>query len=207
METFLKVCNAVGAALHWLTGWIVHPGKGGCCEMEKLEKNDKQVYIMAKYDLFSIYDMKARAYANPFYAVNSDIAVRLFMDIIRSEGELSWAKYPGDFCLYHIGTFDTNSAFCENSSPTLIALGSSCDSGRFETSVSPDCFSTSQEVEPGTTHASCPTSTTTTPSTISAGPTAQPCAERGFGGNHANGAPGWKARLSSIFGISRSRGE
>lgn len=20
--------------LHWLTGWIVHPEKGGCCEMD-----------------------------------------------------------------------------------------------------------------------------------------------------------------------------
>lgn len=32
METILKWCCAIGGALHWLTGWLVHPKKGGCCE-------------------------------------------------------------------------------------------------------------------------------------------------------------------------------
>lgn len=34
METFLKCCQSVGAFFHWLTGWLVHPKKGGCCEMD-----------------------------------------------------------------------------------------------------------------------------------------------------------------------------
>lgn len=33
MSAFLKVCVAIGSALHWLTGWFVHPDKGGCCDM------------------------------------------------------------------------------------------------------------------------------------------------------------------------------
>lgn len=32
METFLSILSAVGKGLHWLTGWIVHPSKGGCCQ-------------------------------------------------------------------------------------------------------------------------------------------------------------------------------
>lgn len=31
METFLSILHGVGKGLHWLTGWLVHPNKGGCC--------------------------------------------------------------------------------------------------------------------------------------------------------------------------------
>lgn len=33
-----KVLDTVSKALHYITGWIVHPDKGGCC-YEKDEKN------------------------------------------------------------------------------------------------------------------------------------------------------------------------
>ena len=42
MESFLKVLHAIGAGIHWFTGWIIHPNRGGCCEMtEKLDKDKK----------------------------------------------------------------------------------------------------------------------------------------------------------------------
>lgn len=31
MDTFLNIFHLVGRGLHWLTGWLVHPNKGGCC--------------------------------------------------------------------------------------------------------------------------------------------------------------------------------
>lgn len=31
-----KIINICSAALHWLTGWIVHPEKGGCCQSYKI---------------------------------------------------------------------------------------------------------------------------------------------------------------------------
>lgn len=40
METFIKVCVAIGSALHWLTGFFVHPKKGGCCEMTAEDLKD-----------------------------------------------------------------------------------------------------------------------------------------------------------------------
>lgn len=30
-----KFFHAAVSVLHWLTGWLVHPKKGGCCEMDK----------------------------------------------------------------------------------------------------------------------------------------------------------------------------
>lgn len=41
METFLSWCKSIGSVLHWMTGWIVHPQKGGCCEIDQsIEKED-----------------------------------------------------------------------------------------------------------------------------------------------------------------------
>lgn len=48
MSAFLKICVAIGSALHWLTGWLVHPKKGGCYEMttedffNTVDKNEKE---------------------------------------------------------------------------------------------------------------------------------------------------------------------
>lgn len=43
MTTWLKWAEAIGSALHWLTGWIVHPKKGGCCEQEKIKDDLEKV--------------------------------------------------------------------------------------------------------------------------------------------------------------------
>lgn len=37
MNAFLECCRAVGHFVHWLTGWLVHPKRGGCCDMESLK--------------------------------------------------------------------------------------------------------------------------------------------------------------------------
>lgn len=31
-----KLVHVCSAALHWLTGWIVHPDNGGCCQSHKI---------------------------------------------------------------------------------------------------------------------------------------------------------------------------
>ena len=32
MEKVLDILCIVGKILHWCTGWLAHPLKGGCCE-------------------------------------------------------------------------------------------------------------------------------------------------------------------------------
>lgn len=41
METFLQICKAIGSGMHWLTGWLVHPEKGGCCDFD-VDKKEKE---------------------------------------------------------------------------------------------------------------------------------------------------------------------
>lgn len=41
METFLKWIGAIGSAIHWITGWLVHPKDGGCCKQTDDEIKEK----------------------------------------------------------------------------------------------------------------------------------------------------------------------
>lgn len=55
--------------------------------------------------VFSVYDVKACAYMQPFFAVNSGSALRSFDDAVMDEKSI-FAKHPGDYQLFELGTFD-----------------------------------------------------------------------------------------------------
>ena len=38
METLFKWITAVGGVFHWLTGWLIHPDKGGCCHTDQVKE-------------------------------------------------------------------------------------------------------------------------------------------------------------------------
>ena len=50
MNAFLSCCRAVGHFVHWLTGWIVHPKKGGCCDMDSLTDVKEKIDSPEKTD-------------------------------------------------------------------------------------------------------------------------------------------------------------
>lgn len=56
-------------------------------------------------DLFSIYDLAAQLYIDPFPAPSTDFAIRGFKEACRNP-EHQFCKFPEDYALYHIGTFD-----------------------------------------------------------------------------------------------------
>lgn len=58
-----------------------------------------------KYGIFSLHDVKSQAYAQPFYAPNRAVAIRHYM-AAREDSASLVSKYPGDFRLYELGTFD-----------------------------------------------------------------------------------------------------
>ena len=62
-----------------------------------------------KQMIFSVFDEKAKAFANPFFIPNKGQAVRSFGDAV-SDGNTMLSKHPGDYQLYEIGTFDESSA-------------------------------------------------------------------------------------------------
>lgn len=54
---------------------------------------------------YSIYDKKALSFATPFFAVNDDVAMRSFEDLVRDHRSLV-SQHPEDFALHLVGRFD-----------------------------------------------------------------------------------------------------
>lgn len=55
--------------------------------------------------MFAIYDAKAEAYMVPFFCDTVGLAIRQMEDVV-SNPELSVSKYPEDFTLFEIGSYD-----------------------------------------------------------------------------------------------------
>lgn len=60
--------------------------------------------------IFTIYDKKSLIYGNPFYNMQIGQAERTFSQAINDSSNPNnlLAKYPTDFELYEIGSFDAN---------------------------------------------------------------------------------------------------
>lgn len=43
MEVFVQWIGAIGSLVHWLTGWLVHPTSGGCCQTDKVKENIEKI--------------------------------------------------------------------------------------------------------------------------------------------------------------------
>lgn len=72
--------------------------------------------------LYSVYDAKASTYSPLFHAENHSVALRTFEQTIRS-GESLLSKYPGDFHLMAVGSFDSKTGIVANDG-TPVDLGS-----------------------------------------------------------------------------------
>lgn len=62
--------------------------------------------------IFSIFDSKAEAYMPPFFFNARGQAIRAFEDLA-NDNSSSINNHPGDFTLYHIGSFDDVTAELE----------------------------------------------------------------------------------------------
>ena len=56
--------------------------------------------------LYSVYDKKSQTYAQPIAEINDGTAQRLVCDILSNQPSHPWAKYPEDFELVRVGTFN-----------------------------------------------------------------------------------------------------
>jgi len=75
--------------------------------------------------LFSIRDFKSNHFVSPFPAENTDVALRLFTNEVQHSGGLV-TKYPQDFGLYQIGSFNPDTGDVEGQLVQLIAMGDEC---------------------------------------------------------------------------------
>lgn len=55
--------------------------------------------------VYSIFDEKALAYARPFYFSHHGEATRAFQTVVKDKGS-DIGKYPSDYKLYCLGSFD-----------------------------------------------------------------------------------------------------
>lgn len=54
---------------------------------------------------FAVYDVKAEVYGRPFFLATKGLAIRSFADAAQDKN-LDIGKYPSDYTLFEIGTFD-----------------------------------------------------------------------------------------------------
>lgn len=69
-------------------------------EMFKKEQNVRRLRM------FSLFDTKAQAYAPPFCAPRYELAVRSLIQALDAGGDSQLSKFPEDFVLFEIGSFD-----------------------------------------------------------------------------------------------------
>lgn len=55
--------------------------------------------------IYSVYDSKAEAFLQPFFAVSRGAAVRMFSDAAQDESH-AFHKHAEDFTLFEVGRFD-----------------------------------------------------------------------------------------------------
>lgn len=77
-----------------------------------------------KLQVFSVYDIKARAFAFPFYCGNTEIALRYLAEGA-NDPTLQLCKNSEDFTLYHLGEWnDENAEFKSTQPPMVVARAS-----------------------------------------------------------------------------------
>ncbi len=59
--------------------------------------------------IFDIFDSATGSYARPFFMLSKGEATRAFVDIINDD-QSSIHKHPEDFTLFHLGSFDQETA-------------------------------------------------------------------------------------------------
>lgn len=68
---------------------------------------------MVSHKVFAIYDSKAEAYLQPFFAKTSGLAVRMFMQAANDEGS-DFSRFAADYTLFEIGEFSEDSGLFES---------------------------------------------------------------------------------------------
>lgn len=80
---------------------------------------------MAKLRIFSARDSKIKLFLPPFFNLHLGQALRMWEDAVNQEGT-QVNKFPTDFCLYEIGTYDEDTGIFENH-PQHVMVASALD--------------------------------------------------------------------------------
>lgn len=65
-----------------------------------------------KLHVYSVFDSKTKVYSQYFMYLTRGECYRSFSDIL-ARNDSQFAKHPGDYTLYEVGVFDTDTALIE----------------------------------------------------------------------------------------------
>ncbi len=71
-------------------------------------------------NVFSVLDVKAAHYGQPFYMANRASAQRALQMQIKQDKTSVISQYPADFQLFFLGTFDDDSGMFNSVSPQFV---------------------------------------------------------------------------------------
>lgn len=75
-------------------------------------------------NVFAIRDAKAELFGNPFYEGTKGSAIRAFSDLVnREDGNNMVNRHPGDYALFHLGTYDDSDGKFVSVIPALLVQG------------------------------------------------------------------------------------
>lgn len=75
--------------------------------------------------IFTVYDVKTEAYLNPFFMATKGAAIRGFSELVNDPNH-NFGKYPADFILFEIGSYDDQRGLVE-SLPAPLSVGVGVD--------------------------------------------------------------------------------
>lgn len=74
--------------------------------------------------IFAVRDIATAQFGNPMFMVNSGQAIRSFADEVNREDKDSQLyKHPGDFELYELGDYDTETGLFKTCAPVQLVTG------------------------------------------------------------------------------------
>lgn len=101
---------------------------------------------MAKMLVFSVFDAKVGAYAQPFFMRSRGEALRGWQDVA-NDASTQICKYSSDFSLMEIGEYDDSTGQFTNT-PTPLSLGTAAQFKRAPADVTPlEAMIASKKVE------------------------------------------------------------
>lgn len=74
-------------------------------------------------NVYAVWDVKSKLFSNPFFMTRDGQAIRAFSDLANNK-ETTVGRYPGDYELVYLGSWDENNGLFVNENQKPLGFGS-----------------------------------------------------------------------------------
>ena len=78
---------------------------------------------MNKKQVYAVFDIKSNLFSSPHHLQSNGVAIRSFSQACEDQ-QTEFNKFPEDYSLYHLGSFDIESGLLDPETPKQIANAS-----------------------------------------------------------------------------------